>query len=91
MARIMRSCVQQWRAAPRAMVGALFTLIAGVSFAMIRMHHHADLAEIAIILLATNSGAQAFVDFFPTGSKAKFSALARLIPILVAIIAYMVR
>ena len=50
-------------------------------------HYQADVAKLALVLVIASAVSQMFIDFVPSANPAKpvLSALARLIPIIVAI------
>lgn len=84
----------QWLIATQSPVSlwlAIISLWGGVGYAWYLAAHHADLAKILLILVVANSATQACVDFFPTAIKPTFSAMARVIPIIVALGAYLTR
>ena len=48
-----------------------------------------DRSLVILIIVISNSVAQIFVDFFPSKIKAKYSALARLVPAIAAVAAFL--
>lgn len=85
---------QKWAIAqqsPKALWLAVGSLLGGVGYAWYLAAHGADLVKVLLVIVVANSAAQACIDFFPANIKPTFSAMARVLPMLVAIGAYLSR
>lgn len=81
---------QELKATPTPLVCALVVLVVGIGVGVSTFSKGYDAALVVLILVVTNSLAQMCIDFFPSSSKPLFSAIARVMPILAAVAAYLV-